>query len=80
MVEERKGEIRRCSGLQFVVARVAGSAIMHAIVLALILRVVKELGGMIPEYFRHGNSSWLGCDCRWLWLLVAYTLTLRVEE
>jgi hypothetical protein len=49
MVEERKGEIRRCSGLQFVVARVAGSAIMHAIVLALILRVVKALGAMRPE-------------------------------
>jgi hypothetical protein len=48
-VAERKGGIRRCSVLQFVVARAAGSATMHAIVLALILRVGNKLGGMLPK-------------------------------
>jgi hypothetical protein len=49
MVEERKGEIRQCDVLQIVVACVAGSAIMHAIVLAPILSILKELGRIIPE-------------------------------
>jgi hypothetical protein len=35
--------------LQFVVARAAGSAIMQAIVLALILRVGNQLGRMLPK-------------------------------
>jgi hypothetical protein len=49
-VGENNGKIRLCSALQFVVVRVVGWAITHVIVLALILRAVDELGGMIARF------------------------------
>jgi hypothetical protein len=49
-VGENNGKIRLCSALQFVVVRVVGWAITHVIVLALILRAVDELGGMIAGF------------------------------
>jgi hypothetical protein len=74
-VGEKNSKIRLCSVLQFVVVRVVGWAITQVIVLALILRAVDELGGMIAEFvFWAREFTMVG-----LLLVVAYTLARRFE-